>query len=141
MPEVRRQPIATPVFALILIAMLGSSGIACACALLALDVSAETHHESRHELHEKKHDVMSHRPADAGEQDDCGSACGTHSATAVNSKAPIAADYHPEKPAAPAANPDNATEVPASALQVRRWYEEQHLPLSTPVSRYDTLLD
>jgi hypothetical protein len=131
MPDVRRQPIATPILALILVAMPGSSGIACACALLALDTPAEAHHG------------MSHTPASAaaGEHDDCGSACGAHAATAVNSKAPIVTDYHPEKPAAPAANADSTTLVHASGLHGRRWYDDPDLPLSTPVSRSDILLD
>ncbi len=137
MPDVRRPPIATTVLALILVAMLGSSGIACACALLALDPPAEARHESRHESHHG----MSPTTADAGEHDDCGSTCGTHAATAVNSKAPIASDYHPEKPAAPAENPDSTVEILASGLPGRRWYEVQNLPLSTPVSRNDILLD
>jgi hypothetical protein len=131
MPDVRRHPTIAPILALVLVTMLGNSGIACACALLALDAPGETHHG------------MSHAPlaADAGEHDDCGSACGNQSATAVNSKAPIAADHQPEKPAAPAAHHDSTVQVIASGLPGRWWYEEQRLPLSTPVSRSDTMLD
>jgi hypothetical protein len=129
MPDVRH----LPVFALILIAMLGNSGMACACALGTLDTPVETHHGNSGE----------HAVKGFSDKHDCEFSCSSHAVTAPVSKASDATDYRTDKPVPPAAyfNDGDLAFVPDLA---GRWrYEKQHplLPLSTPVSRSDILLD
>ena len=137
MPDVRRHPIVAPidalVLALILLAMLGNSSVACVCALAALDTPAQTHHGMSGE----------HAVTGAGEEHDCGSSCESHAATAPISKSSDASDQRVEKPVPPVAHNNYASQVFAPGLQSRSLYEKQHrpLPLSTPVSRSDILLD
>jgi len=132
MPEVSRQPIATPVFALILAALLGSSGLACACALAELDAPVAMHHEMNGD-----HADM----ANSGGHE-CGAACG-HAAVASISKAPDAGDQRSDKPQPTATHHGDARDAFVPGPPAPWQYKKQNpaLPLSTPVSRSDTLLD
>lgn len=133
MPDVRRSPIVTPIFALILVAMLGNSGMACACALAALDTPAQAHHGMSGE----------HGVTATGEEHDCGSACNTDTASGPASKVSDTTDHRTDKLLPPAAYHNYATQDFAPDMPARWRYEKDHppLPLSTPVSRSDILLD
>lgn len=129
----RRHPFVAPIFALILVAMLGNSGMACACALAALDAPAEAHHGTSGD-----HDVT----GSSGEHD-CGSWCDSDAASAPGNKASDATDHRTDKLLPPAAYHNHATLDFAPDLPGRWQYEKDRppLPLSTPVSRSDTMLD
>ena len=132
MPDVRCHSNAAPVLATLLVVMLGNSGLACACALAALDAPVATHHE------------MSGDHADMANSGghDCGAACG-HAAIASIGKAPDAGDQRPDKPQPTAALHGDARDAFVPGPPERWQYKKQNpaLPLSTPVSRSDTLLD
>ena len=136
MPDMRRHPnvapIGAPFLALILVVMLGNSGLACACALAALDAPAEAHHGMSGD----------HGVAGFGDEHDCSSSCNSHAVTASGSKASDASDQRSEKPL-PAVHHHTASQSLVPGLPTQ-WQYEKHrpaLPLSTPVSRSDTLLD
>jgi hypothetical protein len=122
-----------PIVALILITMLGNSSVACACALAALDTPATTHHGMSGD----------HAVTGLGEEHDCSRSCSSHAATAPGSKATDASDHRTEKPLLPVVHHDAANQLLVPGLPAQLHYEKQHppLPLSTPVSRSDTLLD
>lgn len=120
-----------PVF--ILIAMLGNSGLACACALVAMDEPAHAHHG------ESTADPATQR----GDHGHCKLSCGGHAISAASSKAGAMADIQPEKPAAVAVH-SGAFDIAFSMIQSgSRPYPTgaPSLPSSTPVSRRDTMLD
>lgn len=125
----RRQPIV----ALILITMLGNGSVACACALAALDAPVTTHHGMSGD----------HAVTGLGEEHDCNSSCSSHAATAPGNKATDASDHRTEKLLPPFVHHDAANQVLVPGLTTQWRYERQRppLPLSTPVSRSDTLLD
>jgi hypothetical protein len=137
MPDVRRHPIAAPIgapfLALILVTMLGNSGLACACALAALDAPATTHHGMSGD----------HAVTMIGDKPDCGSSCGSHAVTAPGGKSSDAIDQRVEKPLPPPVHHGTVHQDFVPGLSAQSQYEKQHppLPLSTPVSRSDTLLD
>jgi hypothetical protein len=126
-------PIGAPFLALILVAMLGNSGLACACALASLDAPAEAHHGMSGD----------HAVTGSGDELDCSSSCNGHAVTAPGSKASDASDQRSEKPLPPAVHHHTASQSLVPGLPTQ-WQYEKHrpaLPLSTPVSRSDTLLD
>jgi hypothetical protein len=133
MPDVRRHPTIAPILALILVAMLGNSGMACACALAALDTPTRPHHGMSGD----------HGVTGVGEEHDCGSSCKVDAASAPGKKVTDTADHRTDKLLPPAAYHNYATRDFAPDLPGRWQYEKNHppLPLSTPVSRSDTLLD
>ncbi|MCI0517874.1 MAG: hypothetical protein L0Y45_08590 [Woeseiaceae bacterium] len=132
MPDVRRHPIVAAVFATLLAAILGNSGLACACALAALDAPVAMHHEMTGD-----HADM----ANSGGHE-CGAACG-HAAIASISKAPDAGDQRSDKPQPIATHHGDARDAFVPGPPALWQYKKQHpaLPLSTPVSRSDILLD
>ncbi len=133
MPDVRRHPIVTPILALILVAMLGNSGLACACALAALDAPGTTHHGMSGD----------HAVTGIGDEHDCGNSCTDHAVTAPGGKGSDANEHRTDKPLAPAAHHGAVNQAFVPGLPAQSQYEKQHppLPVSTPVSRSDTLLD
>jgi len=132
MPDVRRRPIVAPVFATLLVVMLGNSGLACACALAALDAPVSMHHEMTGDHADMAND---------GDHD-CGAAC-AHAAIASISKAPDAGDQRSDKLQPTATHHGEARDAFVPGLPARWQYKKQNpaLPLSTPVSRSDILLD
>jgi hypothetical protein len=130
---VRRQRFVAPILALLVIAMLGNSSMACACALAALDTPAQAHHGMSGD----------HAASGIDDEHDCGTACGNHAVSAPGSKATDAGDHRTEKPLFPPVHHGERNQVLEASLPSPSRYEKQHppLPLSTPVSRSDTLLD
>ena len=128
-----RQPIATPILALILLVMLGNSGMACACALAALDAPEQAHHGMSGE----------HGVTGVGGEHKCDSSCNVDAASAPGKKAADTADHRTDKLLPPAAYHNYATQDFAPDLTGRWQYRKDRppLPLSTPVSRSDTQLD
>lgn len=120
-----------PILAMLLAAMLGNSGLACACALAALDVPVTMHH-AMPGAHTQDASTEHH------DDDSC-----RHSAMATASKASDASDQRADKPLPPAAHSVGPRQLLVPGLASPWQYEKRYrtLPLSTPVSRGDTLLD
>lgn len=125
----RRQRILT----LVLLALLGNSGIACACALISLDSADHAHHEMS----------GGHAGEIAANPADCKPACGGHGSTALAGKASAFPDFQAEKSSAPVLHYEHASAVFIASTSPLRPYENRKSrpPLPTPVSRHDTLRD
>jgi hypothetical protein len=128
MPDMRRRPI----LALVLLAILGNSSIACACSLLARDAPMNAHHSMHGDW-----------APDAGDRANCQSSCSGHVAGAIQSKADAVPDFYLEKTFAPTPHYDDVDYGVGPGGFSERAYPRQHSlpPLPTPVSRRDTMLD
>ncbi|HSD70069.1 MAG TPA: hypothetical protein VLB07_10970, partial [Woeseiaceae bacterium] len=104
----------------------------CACALAAPDAPVAMHHEMTGD-----HSDM----ANSGDHD-CDAACG-HAAIASAGKVPDASDQRSDKPQPTATHHGDARDAFVPRPPALWQYKKQNppLPLSTPVSRSDTLLD
>lgn len=129
MPDVPRQRILT----LLLVTLLGNSGLACACALASLDAPAHAHHSMSDE-----HAIGEPAPAA-----DCEPACGGHGSTALTGKISTLPDFQAEKSFAPALHYEHAIPVLVASRTLARLHANQRSlpPPSTPVSRRDTKRD
>jgi hypothetical protein len=118
-----------PILLLVLITMLGSSGLACACSLMSLDEPLHAHHVS--------HGAAA---AKADDQADCVTKC-AHSANASQDKAGTLADFKFDKPQLPALHVGYAVRDNVF-VRLSDWPPPgRHSlpPSSTPVSRRDTM--
>jgi hypothetical protein len=116
---------------LVLIAMLGGSGFACACSLMSLDEPIHAHHASHGEA-----------AANANDQVDCITKC-AHSANALPDKTGTLADFKFEKPQLPALHVGYAVRDNV-VVRISDWSPpDRHSlpPSSTPVSRRDSMRD
>jgi hypothetical protein len=129
MPDMQRRP----VLVLLVLAMLGNSGLACACSLVAMDARHHTHHGMSGEM----------APGEPANASDCHPACGGHSSAALTGKVALFPDFQAEKSFAPVLHYDNTGPVSIAGRTVVRQSLPLRLPVPspTPVSRRDTMLD
>jgi hypothetical protein len=124
-----------PILLLVLIAMLGGSGLACACSLMSLDEPIHAHHVSHGE-------ATVHADDRADDRAECITKC-AHSANASQDKAGTLADFKFEKPQLPALHHGYAVRDNVF-VQLSDWPPPDRKslpPSSTPVSRRDTMRD
>ena len=129
MPDVHKRRI----LGILLFTLLGNSGLACACALMSTDTPEHAHHGMA-----DGHGKDAAMPG-AG----CAPACGGHGSTALSGKTAAFPDFHADKSAAPVLHYQPlASAFPANTFPSQRPANQRSRPpLSTPVSRRDTLLD